>query len=80
MKNKCYWLQNRTTDAVRVLSSTVHRHPGQPSLWLETALLLLNLYSEYKTSGAATCAEVAMFLGRSSMDVSKVSYFNIPAG
>jgi hypothetical protein len=42
-------------------------------LWLALALLLLHLYSECKPLGAARCAQVAMALGRSMMDVSKVS-------
>ncbi|XP_069681678.1 tetratricopeptide repeat protein 37 [Periplaneta americana] len=67
-----HFLQGRSTEAVRALSSTVHRHPGQPSLWLALALLLLHLYSKRKPSGAARCAQVAMALGRSTMDVSKV--------
>lgn len=65
-------LQGRSAEAIRALSSTVHRHPGQPSLWLALALLLLHLYSECKPSGAARCAQVAMALGRNMMDVSKV--------
>jgi hypothetical protein len=65
-------LQSHSTEAIRSLSSTVHRHPGEPSLWLALALLLLHLYSECKPSGAARCAQVAMALGRSMMDVSKV--------
>jgi hypothetical protein len=66
-------LQGRSAEAVRALSITVHRHPGQPSLWLALALLLLHLYSEHKSSGAARCAQVAMALGRGMMDVSKVN-------
>jgi hypothetical protein len=65
-------LQGRSTEAIRALSSTVHRHPGEPSLWLALALLLLHLYSECKPSGATRCAQVAMALGRNMMDVSKV--------
>lgn len=64
--------QGHSAEAVRALSSMVHRHPGQPSLWLALALLLLHLYSEFKPSGAARCAQVAMALGQSMMDVSKV--------
>jgi len=50
----------------------VHRHPGHPTLWLALALLLLHLYPECKPEAAAQCAQVAMALGRSMIDVSKV--------
>ncbi|PNF23763.1 hypothetical protein B7P43_G16832 [Cryptotermes secundus] len=67
-----HFLQGRSAEAIRALSSTVHRHPGEPSLWLALALLLLHLYSECKPSGAARCAQAAMALGRNMIDVSKV--------
>lgn len=67
-----HFLQGHSSEAVRALSSMVHRHPGDPSLWLALALLLLHLYSECKPKGAARCAQVAMALGRSMMDVSKM--------
>jgi len=65
-------LQGHSSEAVRALSSMVHRHPGHPTLWLAVALLLLHLYPECKPKAAARCAQVAMALGRSTIDVSKV--------
>jgi hypothetical protein len=64
--------QGHSSEAVRALSSMVHRHPGHPTLWLALALLLLHLYPECKPKAAARCAQVAMALGRSMIDVSKV--------
>ncbi|GLH08653.1 Tetratricopeptide repeat protein 37 [Gryllus bimaculatus] len=68
-----HYLQNRSKEAVRCLSSPTHTYPGQASLWLALALLLLNMYPKCPNpSSAAVCAQVALYLGRSNMDVSKV--------
>nr|CAD7458188.1 unnamed protein product [Timema tahoe] len=64
--------QSRSVEAVRSLSNTVHRHPGIPELWLSLALLLLLLDPTNKAAAAGKCAQRAMVLGRSSMDVTKV--------
>ncbi|CAG2059469.1 unnamed protein product [Timema podura] len=64
--------QSRSVEAVHSLSNTVHRHPGIPELWLSLALLLLLLDPTNKAAAAGKCAQRAMVLGRSSMDVTKV--------
>ncbi|XP_067002861.1 tetratricopeptide repeat protein 37 [Anabrus simplex] len=71
-KAYAHTLQNRSIEAIRSLCSTVHRHPGEASSWLALALLILNLYPNCQPSGAARCAQLAMSLGRGTMDVSKV--------
>ncbi|XP_017785314.1 PREDICTED: tetratricopeptide repeat protein 37 [Nicrophorus vespilloides] len=66
-------LQGETTKAIRELTKLVHRHPDQASLWLSLSVLLLRLHDEKPVSqSAAKCAEVAMALGQTKMDVTKV--------
>nr|CAD7400214.1 unnamed protein product [Timema poppensis] len=73
--------QSRSVEAVRSLSNTVHRHPGIPELWLSLALLLLLLDPTNKAAAAGKCAQRAMVLGRSSMDVmSLVSLSHLLSG
>ncbi|XP_046996555.1 tetratricopeptide repeat protein 37 [Schistocerca americana] len=67
-----HFIQRRTVESKRSLSGAVHRHPGEASLWLSLALMLLHLYPRCNPAGAAQCAQVALSLGRGSMDVSKV--------
>lgn len=58
------------------LSKIVHRHPNQGSVWLSLGTLLLYIHEHKKLSKAASnCIRNAMHLGKSTMDVTKVSDF-----
>lgn len=59
--------------ARRVLFKAAHRHPEDPMVWLNLGLLDLHLYPDIDTKAAARCFSKALYLGRSSVDVSKVS-------
>lgn len=55
------------------LSKLVHRHPGEASLWLSLSILLIRVHTERPQSyAAAKCGEIAMKLGQTNMDVTKV--------
>lgn len=70
-------LQGDVQGMVWSMSKTVHRQPTQAPLWLHLALLILSKQDverdpAYKVSAAAQCARVAITLGRTCMDISKV--------
>ncbi|KAK9737501.1 Tetratricopeptide repeat [Popillia japonica] len=68
-----YLLQGDSKRAVCEVSKLVHRHPSQATLWLSLSILLIRLHAERPRSyAAAKCGEVAMKLGQSNMDVTKV--------
>lgn len=55
----------------------VHRHPDQASVWLTLGTLLLYIYEQRKLSkSASACLKTAMHLGKTTMDVTKVSVFH----
>lgn len=56
------------------LSKLIHRHPNYASLWLSLSILLVRLHKERPQSipAAAKCAQLAVKLGRTNMDVTKV--------
>jgi hypothetical protein len=49
----------------------VHRHPDQAAVWLTLSSLLIRLQDE-RSKAAAKCAQIAMKLGQTNMDVTKV--------
>ncbi|XP_056637029.1 tetratricopeptide repeat protein 37 [Diorhabda sublineata] len=68
--------QEQPDRAVKELSKLVHRHPDDASVWLNLAVTILRVKSEHKRALAAVkCAQTALKIGRSSMDVTKVSAY-----
>lgn len=68
-------LQGDSKQAVCELSKLVHRHPNQASLWLSLSILLIKLHADRpKSYAAARCGEIAMKLGQTNMDVTKVCF------
>ncbi|KAK6642788.1 hypothetical protein RUM43_004290 [Polyplax serrata] len=67
-----YLFKGQKDKAIHAFYDVIHRHPSQSSLWLNLSLLLLNLHTTFRSKSAARCAEIALIMGRSSIDVSKV--------
>ncbi|KAK5647507.1 hypothetical protein RI129_002399 [Pyrocoelia pectoralis] len=69
-----YLLQGHHQLAVREISKLIHRHPNQASLWLTLSILLIRSYNKrpQSISAAAKCAQVAVKIGRTHVDVAKV--------
>ncbi|KAJ3650240.1 hypothetical protein Zmor_021938 [Zophobas morio] len=73
LKSYFYLLKKNSKTAIRELSKIIHRHPDQASAWLTLSSLLIRLNKEKRFSkAAAKCAHIAMELGQSSMNVTKV--------
>ncbi|KAJ3638165.1 hypothetical protein MTP99_001570 [Tenebrio molitor] len=69
----CYFhlSQKNSKSAIREVSKIVHRHPDQAAVWLTLSSLLIRLQDE-RSKAAAKCAQIAMKLGQTNMDVTKV--------
>lgn len=66
--------QERYDEALAEVSKMVHRHPDQASVWLVLGTLLLYIRIQRKLSKAAShCIQNAMHLGKTTMNVTKVS-------
>lgn len=56
------------------LSRLVHKHPNIASTWLILSQLLLKLENDkHRLEAGAKCANIALKIGQTNMDVSKVS-------
>ncbi|XP_054277686.1 tetratricopeptide repeat protein 37-like [Macrosteles quadrilineatus] len=71
------FIQGDVAGSVSSMSKALHQQPQQPALWLHLTLLILQKHSVSadplrRLSGAARCAQTAITLGHSYMDVSKV--------
>ncbi|CAH0550739.1 unnamed protein product [Brassicogethes aeneus] len=67
-----YLLQGDSDRASIEISKLIHRHPDQASVWYTLSVLLVRTQEKKKAKAAAKCAIVAMRLGQTTMDVSKV--------
>jgi superkiller protein 3 len=69
----CYFhlSQKNSKSAIREVSKIVHRHPDQAAVWVTLSSLLIRLQDE-RSKAAAKCAQIAMKLGQTNMDVTKV--------
>ncbi|RZC41780.1 hypothetical protein BDFB_008018, partial [Asbolus verrucosus] len=65
-----YLLQGNSRKAICEVSKIVHRYPEQAGVWLTLSSLLIRLQNERSPSNAAAkCAQIAMKLGQTNMDV-----------
>ncbi|KAG8237939.1 hypothetical protein J437_LFUL017313 [Ladona fulva] len=73
-----FFMQGQYMKSLRHLSGRIHCYPNLPTLWLSLALLLLHTHSaepKQEVLSVATCAQVALLLGQSMMNVSKIMSF-----
>ncbi|XP_071441528.1 superkiller complex protein 3 [Hetaerina americana] len=70
-----FFTQGQYLKSIRHLSGRIHCYPNLPTLWLLLALLLLHTHRAQprnEVMSVATCAHIAMTLGQSMMNISKV--------
>ena len=66
------FLQGDQKGAIRALAKTVHRHPGEGTLWLSLAHIQMHAYPKSDPLVIGHTAHAALLLGRANMDISKV--------
>ncbi|KAK4885213.1 hypothetical protein RN001_001484 [Aquatica leii] len=69
-----YFLEGEHKKAIREVTKLIHRYPDDSSLWLILSMLLIRSYKERPQAihAAVRCANLAVTLGRTNIEVTKM--------